>query len=111
MPDSAEIIFSAKSALWRLAIGDGSTAKRLPFVGDDGLRPVVARPQPGGPARLVYVRSFADTNIWRIDTTAPGAAATSPPVVAISSTRRDDVPAFSPDGQRVVFISDRSGEI
>jgi eukaryotic-like serine/threonine-protein kinase len=110
MPDSTEIIFSAKSALWRLAIGDGSTASRLPFVGDDGLRPVVARPQPGGPARLIYVRSFADINIWRVETTAPGAAAISPPVVAVSSTRHDAIPVFSPDGQRVVFMSDRSGE-
>ena len=109
MPDSAEIVFSARSALRRLSIADGSTAQRLPFVGDDGIMPVVSRPQPERGARLVYVRSFADSNIWRIDTT-PGATAKTPPVVAISSTRRDNVPAFSPDGQRVVFISDRSGE-
>ena len=83
--------------------------ERLPFVGEDGLMPVVSRPQPGHPARLVYVRSFADHNIWRSNDSA-GAPATSPPVVAIASTRRDAIPALSPDGQRVVFISDRSGE-
>ncbi len=38
-------------------------AERLPFVGDDGLMPAVSRPQPGRSARLIYVRSFADTNI------------------------------------------------
>jgi eukaryotic-like serine/threonine-protein kinase len=107
---SAEIVFSAKGSLWRLGTGAGSTAERLPFVGEDGLMPVVSRPQPGVPARLVYVRSFADTNIWRIEIAAPGAVAAGPPVVAISSTRRDDIPAFSPDDQRVVFVSDRSGE-
>ena len=61
-------------------------------------------------ARLAYVRSFADINIWRIETSGPGVTATSPPVIAISSTRRDGVAALSPDGQRVTFASDRSGE-
>ena len=65
MPDSAEILFSAKGALWRLGIAEGSVPERLPFVGEDGLMPVVSRPQPGRRARLVYVRSFADQNIWR----------------------------------------------
>ena len=73
--------------------------------------PVVSRPQPGVPARLVYVRRFTDTNIWRIETSSAGAAATSPPVMAISSTRSEGVPALSPDGRRVVFTSDRSGEL
>ena len=72
--------------------------------------PVVSRPQPGRPPRLVYVRSFPDFNIWRVETSAPGAPASSPPVVAISSTRRDGMPQLSPDGRRVAFASDRSGE-
>ena len=46
-------------------------------------------------ARLVYVRSFADTNIWRVETESPGAPATSPPVVAIASTRRDAIAGIS----------------
>jgi Tol biopolymer transport system component len=96
--------------LWRLGIGEGQTPQRLPFVGEDGIMPVVSRPQPGQPARLAYIRSFADSNIWRLDLSAPGAAATSPPVIAISSTRRDAIAALTPDGQRVVFVSDRSGE-
>ena len=69
----------------------------------------VTRPYPGRPARAVYVRSFADINIWRIDTSAPGAPAASSPVSAISSTRREIVGDLSPDGNRVAFASNRSG--
>ena len=110
MPDSKEILFSARGSLWRLAVPGESTPARLPFVGEDGMMPVVSRPQPGRPPRLVYVRSYADYNIWRVETSAAGATASSPPVVAISSTRSDGMPQFSPDGRRVAFTSDRSGE-
>jgi Tol biopolymer transport system component/predicted Ser/Thr protein kinase len=109
MPDSREILFSAKGSLWRLNIlAEGSPA-RLPFVGEDGMMPVVSRAQPGRPSRLVYVRSFDDFNIWRLEISAPGAKASSAPVVAISSTRLDDMPQLSPDGRRVAFASDRGG--
>jgi dipeptidyl aminopeptidase/acylaminoacyl peptidase len=49
-------------------------------------------------------------NIWRIETTAPGTPAPSPPVVAISSTRREGIAHLSADGQKVAFMSDRAGE-
>jgi eukaryotic-like serine/threonine-protein kinase len=110
MPDSSEIVFSAKGALYRLALSEGSKPERLPF-GEDGIMPAVSRPQAGAPVRLIYVRSFADANIWRLDTPGPGLPATSPPVIAISSTRRDFVPDIAPDGKRIVFNSDRSGEM
>jgi dipeptidyl aminopeptidase/acylaminoacyl peptidase len=56
------------------------------------------------------VRSFADANLWRVDTSTAGAPASSPPVAAIVSTRRDHIPNLAPDGRRLVFSSDRSGE-
>ncbi len=110
MPDSKEILYSARGSLWRLAASGESPPARLPFVGEDGRMPVISRPQPGSPPRLVYVRSFNDTNIWRVETPAPGAPSATPPVVAISSTRVDATPQFSPDGRRVVFTSNRSGD-
>jgi eukaryotic-like serine/threonine-protein kinase len=114
MPDSKEIVFSAKQSLWRLLVGGEkpgeSQPARLPFVGEDGIMPAVSRPQPGRPPRLVYVRSFADANIWRVQTSAPGAPVSSPPVVSFSSTRLDYHPQLSPDGRRVAFGSWRSGE-
>ena len=109
MPDGKEILFSAGGSLWRLAIsGDGREA-RIPFVGENGLWPVVSQPQAGRPLRLAYVQSTDDTGIWRIETSAPGAPATSPPVAAISSTRDEGFAQFSPDGTRVAFQSDRTG--
>ena len=98
-------------ALWRLAVPAESPPARLPFVGEDGVMPVVSRPQPGRPQRLVYVRMFADFNIWRIETSAPGAPSSSPAVVAISSTRIDCNAQFSIDGRRVALTSNRSGGV
>jgi serine/threonine protein kinase len=110
MPDSKEILFSVRGSLWKLLVPGEGTPARLPFLGEDGVMPVVSRPQPGRSPRLVYVRSFQDLNIWRVETSAPGATASSPPVVSISSTRADYHPELSPDGRRVAFGSDRSGE-
>ncbi len=119
MPGSQEILFSTaggslRGNLWRLVVADKdggeTTPARLPFVGEDGLMPVVSRPRPGLPSRLVYVRSFQDSNIWRVETSAPGATASAPPVVSISSTRSESTPHLSPDGRRVAFPSNRSGE-
>ena len=109
MPDSREILFSARGGLWRLDTSTGGTPSRLPFVGQDGATPVVSR-APGGGRRLVYVRSVADSNVWRVDTARPGAPAASPPTAAIASTRSDLTPSLTPDGRRVVFLSNRSGE-
>jgi Tol biopolymer transport system component/DNA-binding winged helix-turn-helix (wHTH) protein len=107
--DGREILFGARGGLWRLDALGGGTPTRLPFVGQDGLTPAVSRTADGR-QRLVYVRSFADTNVWRVDTYAAGAAASSPPIAAIASTRSDHIPNLSPDPGRVVFLSDRSGE-
>jgi Tol biopolymer transport system component/DNA-binding winged helix-turn-helix (wHTH) protein len=109
MPDSREFLFAGRGWLWSLDARVGGTPARLPFLGQDGLTPVVSR-TPNGQQRLVYVRSFADVNVWRVDTSAAGAPASSPPVAAIASTRIDGIPNLSPDGSRLVFSSDRSGE-
>jgi len=111
MPGGKEDLFSARGSLWRLAVPGESLPARLPFVGEDGLMPVVSGPQPGRPSRLVYVRSLADSNIWRIETSAPGAGASSTPVVSISSTRVDYNAQFSPDGQTIAFHSNPDGQL
>jgi serine/threonine protein kinase/sugar lactone lactonase YvrE len=110
MPDGSEIVFASRGSLWRQRAAQGSTPTRIGFVGDEGLMPAISRPQPGRPTRLVYVRSFVDTNFWRIETSGPGTPATSPPAPAISSTRHEYHGRFSPDGRRVAFTSTRSGD-
>jgi len=109
MPGSDEILFAASGGLQRLAITGQNTPAQLPFVGEDGWMPVVSRPQPGRPARLAYVRIFSDYNLWRVQTSAPGAPASSPPRRFISSTRDDWHAEFSPDARRVAFTSNRAG--
>ena len=115
VPGTKEILFStdaseARGNLWRIAVaGEGAVAHRLPFVGDDGMMPIVSQGSAGRRTRLIYVRSFQDSNIWRILTTGPGASTLISPNVAIASSRRDSTPQLSPDGRRVAFASDRSG--
>jgi Tol biopolymer transport system component len=114
MPEGDEILVATNplnggaAALWRVSPGDGRSA-RVPFVGEDGMMPAVSRARRGEAARLVYVRSFTDDNIWRIDIADPGIAPSVPPVVAIASTKADLHPQLSPDGRRVAFTSTRSG--
>jgi len=110
MPDGREIIFSAKGGLWRLTVRGENAPSRIPYIGEDGLMPVLSRSQSGKPVRLGYVRSFSDTNFWRLETSAPGAPSSSAPAIAIASTKAEHHLQFSPDGRRVVFASYRSGD-
>ena len=105
-----DILFSARGSLWKADLPGGGPPARLPFVGEDGWMPAVSRPQPGRPGRLVYVRAFEDSNVWRVETSARGTPSSTPPVIAIASTRRDENLQLSPEGRRAAFVSNRSGE-
>ena len=108
-PDGREILFASRRALWRFDALKGGTPARVPSVEDS--HDVAVSRTAGGQERLVYARGVVDANIWRIDVPAPGAAAVSPPVAAIASTRTDSTADLSPDGQRLAFVSDRSGDV
>jgi Tol biopolymer transport system component len=110
-PDGDDILFSAEGRLWRQSTRSDGPPTRLPFVGEDGLWPVVSRLQPGRAPRLVYTRSFADLNIWRIDTSAPGLPSSAPAAVSIASTRTDSYAELSPSARQVAFVSDRTGNM
>ncbi|MGI8785166.1 MAG: hypothetical protein ACR2L2_16130 [Acidobacteriota bacterium] len=55
----------------------------------------VSRPQPGRAPRLVYVRSFEDGNIWRVETSAPGAGLLAACCLYLLHEKRRHAPAFS----------------
>ena len=114
MPDGKAMVvappgFAGNGSLWRVSIAGDGRPVRLPFVGENGVMPAVSRSQLEKPARLVYVRSLIDENIWRVDMPEAGVPSSSPPAVAVASTQADIHPQISPDGSRVAFTSTRSG--
>jgi Tol biopolymer transport system component len=105
--DGREIIYSSPRgglpSLWRVSASGGRT-RRLIGIGEYAYDPSIARQGD----RLAYVYRRLDPNIWL----APGPnsnAKDKPPVKLIASTREEVSPQFSPDGKRIVFVSDRSG--
>ena len=108
--DGREIVFSSTRggssyALWRVSISGGSP-QPLPGVGENAYVPVVSR--HGN--YLAYVYRKEDVNIWRA--AGPNSLVKdSPPTALITSTRSDLSPAYSADGKRIAFASDRSGSL
>jgi eukaryotic-like serine/threonine-protein kinase len=103
-----EIVFTSWhggsiSNLWRIPAGGGSL-ERVVGVGQRVFSPAISRQGDS----LAYTQSLDDMNIWRLE--VPGAGGrTGPPTRLISSTQWEVGPAYSPDGKRIVFASDRSG--
>jgi Tol biopolymer transport system component len=54
--------------------------------------------------RLAYTQDFFDRDIWQVE---PGKL----PRSFVSSTRQEYNPQYSPDGKRVAFSSNRSGQM
>ncbi len=117
--NGSEIIFSSGRAgggrgftmegspsLWRISASGGAAAR----VAVDGLNfffPNISR--HGN--RLTYVQlPPEDANIYRIEV-SDTTASKNPPTKLIASTRHDGGPQFSPDGRRIAFHSDRSGQL
>jgi YD repeat-containing protein len=105
--DSREIIFSSRRggsiySLWQIPVVGGAP-ERLPTIGQNVVSPAISR--QGN--HLVYTETLDDQNIWRLECDAAGRAGAATSL--ISSTLGDNGPDYSPDGQKVVFASDRSG--
>jgi Tol biopolymer transport system component len=98
-----EIVFSSRGNLWRVP-KSGGNPQLLAGIGECSYRPAI--PRHGG--RLVFARETWDTNIWRVEAPETKSAA-MPLTKLVASTRQDENPVFSPDGQRIAFSSNRSG--
>jgi Tol biopolymer transport system component/DNA-binding winged helix-turn-helix (wHTH) protein len=110
IPDGKSLLFissdSATSAgrLWRISVSGDSPPAPVPEAGE-GVLSLAISPQG---KRLVFAHFFGDSNIWQLDVSGPGDRAGTPRQV-VASTREDARPAFSPDGGRIAFQSNRSG--
>ncbi len=106
MPDGREILFYRGSvldtSLWRAATSGSAKPRRLPV--GSGVSPAVSLHG----SRLVYSVSQFNANIWRVDLSKRRTASGIPERL-IHSTRNEFWPAYSPDGSRVAFLSDRTG--
>ena len=109
--DSRYIVFSSNRAgsqnLWKVAVSGGEP-ERLSLGSGSAFNPSIARQGK----RLVFEERVFDANIWR----TPGPnwgrhsadKSESKPRAFLASTRSDGSPHFSPDGEKIVFASDRS---
>jgi len=107
-PNGREIVYAAGASwldcdIWRVAVPGPAASQRLAF--GEGVGSLAMSRQG---TRLVYGRESRDYNLWRLELARPGVAAGSPVRLA-SSTRVDWFPSYSPDGRKICFSSNRSG--
>jgi Tol biopolymer transport system component/serine/threonine protein kinase len=102
--DGKSLIYSSSrlggNNLWRIGL-EGGASQRVPGIAEGSSDPAISRDG----RYLAYSQSFKDTNIWQVDVRS------SPPSARrlISSTQYDSSAQFSPDGLRIAFRSNRSG--
>ena len=103
--DARHLILSANQqgvrGLWILPV-TGGDLQRLAVAGEDSFYPSLSSRS----GRLAFVREFRDWDFTRvaIERRSVHASASFP-----SSGRLDLDPAFSPDGRKLAFVSERSG--
>jgi Tol biopolymer transport system component len=111
LPDSQTLVFASNRdggfRLWKVQPGAAkreATFQSTSVYGDFPIQMSLARDAPV----LVYSVLQYDFNIWRLDLRARKPDARWARIIA--SSAQDASPQYSPDGQRICFRSDRSGE-
>ena len=104
-PDGRDIVACDESSgLWRMAASISGKPVRLAFASDAAYGPAISR--EGN--RLAYAVRKSQRDIYRVELSGqdlnPGV-----PFKFISSTREEVRPAYSPDGKKIAFHSNRSG--
>ncbi|MDQ6665424.1 MAG: winged helix-turn-helix domain-containing protein, partial [Acidobacteriota bacterium] len=91
------------SGAWTIGLDAGDAPHPLPVLGRNAAVPAVART-----GRLAYSRQILQSSIWRQEIPAR-AGAILQPVRLMASSAVDYNAQYSPDGSRIAFSSNRSG--
>ena len=94
-----ELLYATGGAIWRMPL-DGSPAPSSTKVVDGAFGDISS---DRATRRLVFYRGSVDVNLWRVGRRGEGR------VKLIASTMEESDAQYSPDGERIVFRSDRSG--
>ena len=107
--DGKSVIFSSNRtghpALWRAALDAPDSAVQVSEAGSPAWDPAVSRRG----YRFAYEHLLRSLSIWQMNLAAAG---DKHPYLVVSSTSDTDQgpgPQFSPDGQKLAYMSDRSG--
>jgi len=105
--DGRQIVFSSTRtglpSLWKVSLSIGRP-ELVSGAGGDAHAPSISLHGD----RLAYVHTLTHVNIWRMEGPSVKGARKSP-AKFIASSRMDNEGEYSPDGKRIVFASDRSG--
>lgn len=96
LPDSRSLLLTNQLGLWRQSAAGGPLTK----LADGKFDGLISDPQG---RRLAFWRRYSDLNIWRAGTDG------TPAVRFIASSQEDSEPEYSPDGSKILFRSNRSG--
>jgi len=109
--DGEAVIFSSNRnghpAIWRASLNAPGSAVQIAEAEPPAWDPAVSRRG----YRLAYERLMRSLSIWHMDLSASG---DQRPHVLVSSTSETDQgpgPQFSPDGENLAYMSDRSGSM
>jgi Tol biopolymer transport system component/DNA-binding winged helix-turn-helix (wHTH) protein len=108
--DGRSLLYSAnrdgRTAVWRVPVdaSDGSSPAKV-YESAHGISGLAVYPAQRG---MVVAESDQDLNLWT--TRVAGSVGRQSSRQFVGSTRADALPRYSPDGMRVAFMSDRSGE-
>ena len=109
---SALFVAGGDSIIYRLPIDPNSgrprgTPSMIPVPGVPGVRGLSLSPDGN---RLVFAGLSLDSQIWKQPIHGDGSAAGAASSLTSDTSRRNSMPAISPDGLHVAYVSTRRGE-